>query len=213
MRYPDRVVNDRARRRFIQHAALAGAAFLLPQPVAAATVAEMAGEVLVNGRQAMRNTVIRAGDAIRTGAAASFSFTLGADAFLLRQMTSIVIEGKADSLFISGLRVVSGAVLGVFGPGMRSIMTSLVTGAIRGTGVYVEVAPEQTYFCTCYGNVGLVATDGAKKDVVTNNHAAHVIVAKPGAAGSIAVAAMRDHNNQELAALEKLAGRTPRLTP
>jgi hypothetical protein len=207
------VVNDPARRLFMQHATCAGAALLLPRSVAAAGIAEMAGEVLVNGRQAMRDTVIRAGDAIRTGAAASFSFTLGADAFLLRQMTSVVVEGKADSLLVTGLRVVSGAVLGVFGPGTRSIMTGLVTAAIRGTGVYVEVSAGQTYFCTCYGNVGLAATDGAKKDVITSNHAAHVIAAKPNAAGSIAVAPMRSHDNQELAALEKLVGRAPRLAP
>ena len=30
---------------------------------------------------------------------------------------------------------------------------------IRGTGVYMESDPEQTYFCTCYGPADVTATD------------------------------------------------------
>jgi hypothetical protein len=122
-------------------------------------------------------------------------------------MSTVQLESKAGSLVISGLRVVTGAVLAVFGPGMRSVMTGLVTAAIRGTGIYVEAGAEQTYFCTCYGDVSLTAADGSRKDVVTRNHSAHVI----RAGSAMQVAPMMNHDNAELAALEKRVGRVPRL--
>ena len=104
-----------------------------------------------------------------------------------------------------------GAVLAVFGPGMRSVMTGLVTGAIRGSGIDIEATPARSYFCACYGKVGLSAAAGAKKDVMTTYHSAHYIHAKADTAGSIVAASMLNHSNQELAMLEKLAGRKPRL--
>lgn len=211
---PDQLPGRRPSRRRFLHISLAiGAALMLPQPAAAASIAVMKGEVYVNGRRATRETPIRAGDAVRTGAGATFSFMLGADAFMLRPMTSIVLEAQPDSLLISGLRVISGALAAVFGPGTRSVKTSLVTAAIRGTGIYIEIAAESTYFCNCYGDVGLTVAAGAKKDVVSTNHAAHFIHARPSAAGTIVAAPMMNHSNQELAMLEKLVGRTPRLKP
>ncbi len=199
------------RRRFLRQSAAIGAALLLPQPVFAATVVQSMGEVMVNGVQAMRDTLIKAGDTVKTGAGATVIFVLGADVFMLRQMTSLQLESKGSSLLISGLRLVTGAMLAVFGPGMRSVMTGFVTAAIRGTGIYVEASAEKTYFCTCYGDVGLAAAEGAKKDVLTNNHSAHYIRAKAVAGSAIVAAPMMNHNNQELAQLEKLVGRVPRL--
>lgn len=203
-----------SRRRFLGRSVAVGALLTLGAPAESASIAETMGEVLVNGARAMRDTVIRVGDRIETAAGASLVFRIGSDAFLVREMSTVMLEAPAGAkALLSGLRLVTGAVLAVFGPGMRSVMTGLVTGAIRGTGIYVEATPARTYFCTCYGNVGLTAADGAKKDVVTANHAAHYIHAKPDAAGSIAAAPMLNHNNQELAMLEKLAGRAPRLKP
>ncbi len=199
------------RRRFLQQSAVIGAALLLPQVAVAATVVQSMGEVLVNGVQAMRDTLIKAGDTVKTGAGATVIFVLGADVFMLRQMSSMQLENKGGALLINGLRLVTGAMLAVFGPGMRSVMTGFVTAAIRGTGIYVEASAEKTYFCTCYGEVGLAAADGTKKDVLTNNHSAHFIHAKAAAGSVIFAAPMMNHNNQELAQLEKLVGRVPRL--
>ena len=123
----------------------------------------------------------------------------------------VVIENKAGALLISGLRLITGAMLAVFGPGMRSVMTGLVTAAIRGTGIYVEVMPDRTYFCTCYGNVGLTSKDGAKTEVVATNHSAHYVHAHASGGKSFVVAPLLNHDNRELAVLEKLAGRAPRL--
>ncbi|NBR27925.1 MAG: hypothetical protein EBT83_05865 [Betaproteobacteria bacterium] len=201
-----------ARRSFLRQAALAGTALLLPPAVSAVPIAEMTGEVTVNGRRAMRETLIKAGDTVKTGANAMVSFVIGADAFMLRAMSEVVIENKTGVLLISGLRVITGAMLAVFGPGMRNVMTGLVTAAIRGTGIYVEVLPEKTYFCTCYGHVGLTAKDGAQQDIVATNHRAHFVHAAALAGNVFAPAPLMNHENRELATLEKLAGRAPRLT-
>jgi hypothetical protein len=200
------------RRRFFRQSAALGAALLLSQPAQSASIAETTGEVLINGARAMRDAVIKAGDRIETAAGARIAFRVGNDAFLLREMSVVVLEASPGSRAImSGLRLLTGALLGVFGAGMKMIQTNLVAGAIRGTGIYVEAAAERSYFCTCYGDVGLSATDGAKKDVATRNHSAHYIFAGGRAGGSIVTAPMVNHDNRELAMLEKLAGRAPRL--
>lgn len=203
-----------ARRRFLAQSAAAGAVLAIAWPLRSATIGETMGDVLVNGVRAMRDTVIRVGDRIETAAGAHLVFRIGNDAFLVREMSTLVLDAPAGSkALLAGLRLVTGGLLAVFGSGMKMISTGLVSGAIRGTGIYVEAAPERTYFCTCYGNVGLTAADGAKKEVITRDHAAHYIHARPGAAGSIVGAPMMNHSNAELAMLEKLAGRVPRLQP
>ncbi len=203
-----------SRRRFLGQTVAVGAVLTLAWPAQPASIGETMGEVLVNGMRAMRDTVIRVGDRIETAAGAHLVFRIGNDAFLVREMSSVVLEASAGTkALLSGLRLVTGALLGVFGPGMKLISTSLVSGAIRGTGIYVEASPERSYFCTCYGDVGLSSADGAKKDVITRDHSAHYIHAKPGAAGAIVSAPMMGHTNAELAMLEKLVGRAPRLKP
>ena len=103
-----RRIDDAERRRFLAAGVIAGGSLLLARPVVAASVAEMGGEVLVNGRRAMRDAVIRAGDTVKTGANAMLTFVVGADAFRLRAMSELVLEAKADSVFITGLRLVTG---------------------------------------------------------------------------------------------------------
>ena len=201
-----------SRRRFLGGGLAAGVLLTLSVPADSASIGETMGEVLVNGVRAMRDTVIRVGDRIETAAGASIVFRIGNDAFLVREMSTVMLEAPAGAkALLSGLRLVTGAVLAVFGPGMRSVMTGLVTAAIRGTGIYMEATPARTYFCTCYGHVGLTAADGTAKDVKTANHVAHYIQAKTDAAAAIVAAPMMNHDNRELAMLEKMAGRAPRL--
>jgi len=200
-----------ARRRFLQYSAIAGAALLLPQTAIAAQIADLKGEVLVNGRRATADTAIKPGDTVQTGAGGTVVFTLGADAYLLRPMGNMSFEGGVGARVASELRLLGGGLLAVFGPGAHTVKTRLVTAGIRGTGIYLEAQPERTYFCTCYGELGLSAADGSKKDVVTSNHDACYINAKAGASGAIVVAPMLNHTDQELVMLEKLVGRTPRL--
>src|SRR5258706_10968085 len=145
------------RRRFLQCSAALGAALTVPLPAAAAQIGAMRGEVYVSGMRAGRTTVIRPGDKIETGPGSSVAFVLGQDAFLLRQLTSMMMETTADSIVITGLRVVSGALVAVFGGGMKSIRTSMAVAGIRGTGIYVETTPDLPFFSTRYGAVDLVS--------------------------------------------------------
>ena len=125
----------------------------------------------------------------------------------------MTLETQRGSAFISGLRVVSGALVAVFGSGMKMIRTGLVTAGIRGTGIYIETNPVLTYFCTCYGEVDLTSSsDGSKKTVATRDHASNYIYAKVASGGAIVQAPLINHTNVELAALERLAGRQPVLT-
>jgi hypothetical protein len=196
---------DAGRRAFL--GAGAGAATLcFPAAVRAAQLGEVVGELYVNGFRAPPGTVIKPGDRVLTGPDTSQSFAIGADAFRMRPLTSVQIEG---GVLVSGLRVLTGGLLGVFGRGgSRTIRTATVTAGIRGTGVYVEASSIMSYFCTCYGEVDLeCVTYQSKKRVKTDNHRANFIYGKVDSGRFIVDAPVVNHSNEELMALEKMVGR------
>jgi len=145
------------RRRFLTASAALGAAVLIPGGVHAADVRDLAGSVKVNGKPATRKTRVRPGDVVETGPKSKVVFVIGQDAFLLREQSRLNLDkSKAGKeAVISGLRLVTGALLAVFGKGLRTIETATANAGIRGTGVYIEATPTETYFCTCYGEVEL----------------------------------------------------------
>ena len=105
----------------------------------------------------------------------------------------------------------TGALLSVFGSRRHRIQTPLATIGIRGTGVYVEVEPEQDYVCTCYGVTELTAIDDPTSvaTVDANHHTPRYIV-KDGAAGQrIREAPFKNHTDAELTLIESLVGRLP----
>jgi len=77
------------------------------------------GKVLVNDSPARVGMDIKAGDSIATGAASSVVFVAHKDAFILRANTRIETQGTLGKLIISGMRIVTGAVLSVYAPGER----------------------------------------------------------------------------------------------
>ncbi|MBY0265316.1 MAG: iron dicitrate transport regulator FecR [Burkholderiales bacterium] len=198
-------VPDLLRRSML--GAAGGAALLgMSDQVRAAQLGEVMGELYVNGFRAPPGTVIKPGDRVLTGPDTSQTFAVGQDAFRMRPLTSLQIEGGA---FVAGLRVLTGGLLGVFGRGgTRTIRTSTVTAGIRGTGVYVEASSIMSYFCTCYGEVDLeCVTYGSKQRVKTDNHKANFIYGKIDSGRSIVSAPVVNHSNEELMALEKMVGR------
>lgn len=72
---------------------------------------------------------------------------------------------------MSQLRLLTGAVVGVFGRGSdRVISTPTRTAGIRGTGVYTEVMPDlRTCFCNCCGTVEL-ETRGEQRVSTSSDH-------------------------------------------
>lgn len=167
------------------------------------------GQLFVNGRRAEGTIEIHAGDELLTGPDSTVTLSIGTDAFLLRALTAVRFEKSADPLVVTGLRVLTGAFMGVFGRGRpRQIRTATATAGIRGTGVYVEATPESTYFCTCYGDVDLECTATRTRiEVKSANHTPYTITPSARTGRTINEAQVANHHNGELMLLESLVGR------
>ena len=65
-----------------------------------------------------------AGDVITTGADSEVVFVSGKDAFLIRANSRVEAQSVVGPLVLSGLRVLTGAVLSVFAPGEAEIVST-----------------------------------------------------------------------------------------
>lgn len=201
------------RRQFmLSSAAFATAAsWLNPQHALAQGVGnliELTGDVLVNGRRLAPDGVIQTGDRVQSGPGSTCGFTIGRDAFMVRANTDLTIT-RGKSLFIAdGARLLTGALASVFGRSAkpRSIVAPTVTAGIRGTGFYVEVRPDATYFCTCFGSINLAAASGESELVDSNRHVARRILANQAAGRAIVAAPFENHEDAELERLALLVG-------
>ena len=170
------------------------------------------GEARVNGAPARVGMDVKAGDLITTGKASELVFVIGRDAMMVRAGARIEVEGRRGALLESGLRIVTGAVLSVFEPGKpKRITTATATIGIRGTGIYVEALPDETYVCTCYGVADIAAVDdpSAHETVRTEHHDQPRFVMARGAPQMILKAPVVNHTDAELILLEDLVGRRP----
>ena len=65
-----------------------------------------------------------------------------------------------ESSFASVLRLFTGKLLSVFETGRdREIVTTTATIGIRGTGCFLNVQPNSTYYCNCYGKTEVRAAN------------------------------------------------------
>ena len=218
----DTCFNDPTRRGFLRiGAAIIGASttggLLLPilGHAQVGNIHDLRGDVRVNGTRIARNDVIRPGDTIVTMNDGTLVFSIGQDAFLVRQRSEMRMEplganGPSASL-VGALRLVTGAIGAVFGKSnnVRRINSPTATAGIRGTGVYLETRGENTYFCTCYGLVDLSA-NADEKDKLTVEGRRHVPrwigrEAKDGTRFS--EAPFETHTDAEMDMLEKCVGR------
>ena len=111
---------------------------------------------------------------------------------------------------VNALRVLTGALLGVFGHRRHpaTITTSVATIGIRGTAVYIASKPDSLYFCTCYGHT-TISAGGHTENITATHHNAHEITRTPRNPMVMQVAQVRDHTDEELRQLEGYVGRTP----
>ncbi len=170
------------------------------------------GEVTVNGNAAPQGTAVRAGDSVVTGPNGEVVFVVGRDAFMIRPDTRVELLRMGNSTVLTGLRILSGRVLSVFSPGRkRQIQAETATIGIRGTAVYVEVEPDRTYVCTCYGTVEVASRDdpSARETIRTKHHDQPRYVMASGAPQMIMGAQVINHTDAELILLEGLVGRRP----
>ena len=172
------------------------------------------GEVSVNGKPATLKTRIAGNETIETGRNSEVVFVNGASSFILRESSRMSLgQQTSNNVVTSALRLFTGKILAVFGPNIpQRISTTTATIGIRGTGIYAETDPEQTYFCTCYGVTDINSNNdpNSRKTVTSRHHDEPLyILAKPKDGKAIRKAPFINHTDQELMLIETLVGRSP----
>jgi len=196
-------------------AAMVAAGMLrLRQALAAGTlppgIAQIKGDVRVNGKPAERGQRIGPGDVVVTGKGAELVVVLEKDAFLVRADSRVEFGSAAAQGAVTVLRLVTGALLSVFESGRRrEIRTGTATIGIRGTGIYVESEARRTYACTCYGEAVLTPLDDpqAAETVRTKQHDQPRYIYGMGMPRMLEAAPVVNHTDLELQMLEALVGR------
>jgi len=182
------------------------------------SIYDMRGNVTVSGKKADENTLISGSDIVVTGRRSHVVFAVGKDAFVLRSNSRLELSGSG--MLVNTLRLVTGKLLSVFGKTKHRINTPNATIGIRGTGVYTEADPEQTYICTCYGVVDLSAdndsadNDKSSTETITSRHhdAPRYILSNEASGQNIREAPFINHTDLELQVIEGLVGREPPFT-
>jgi len=171
------------------------------------------GTVRVNGAVADEATPITVGDVVETGADGMIIFVIGSDVFMVKANSRYEVQGSNGVVQLC--RLVSGAVLQVFGKGTRRLETREAVIGIRGTAVYMEGRQNESYVCTCYGTVDLVArADPAVRETVRTVHHDAPRWIRRGADGRSVIepAPVINHTDDELILLESLVNRAPPFT-
>jgi hypothetical protein len=202
------------RRTVLQALTATGLSAYLVQAVSMGTkplapgIRSIKGTVSLNGSPAKEGQLVLPGDSIATGKASEVIYVMGNNAYLMREDSSanFVLDGA-----IGVLRVITGKVLGVFGPGSKRIVTSTATIGIRGTACYLETTDTQTYFCLCYGAAEITPTaDVAQaRSVVTRYHDSPFYIGADASTSLLKPAPVINHRDVELTMLEALVGRQP----
>src|SRR5689334_6575559 len=174
-----------SRRGFLLALGSAAGSATLPRSALAqapwGVVRELRGDVTLNDVPLRRDRALQAGQTIRTGTDGRVWFSIGSDAYFLRPNSRMRLDSsRPGEPLIDFLRLVTGALGATFARGMRrTLIAPTATIGIRGTGVYLEAAPEVAYFCTCFGATEiLTAPSGNMMEsvaVTTENHQARRI--------------------------------------
>ena len=169
------------------------------------------GNVRINQTAATETSMISPGDEIVTGDNSMVVFHQGKDAYLLRSNTRMKLEQGPDSIFVDALRIISGAVLSVYGSGRKRIDTPVATVGIRGTGTYLEVEDNETYLCTCYGEVDFTANDDpdVSEALSTTHHESPRYIRRNSQGSYMVKAKPINHTDAELIMLEATVDRQP----
>lgn len=173
-------------------------------------VAQIKGDVRINGKPAEPGQRVGQGDVIVTGKNGELVFVAERDAFLVRANSRVEFGSAAARGAVTVLRILTGAMLSVFESGARrEIRTTTATIGIRGTGIYVETEVRRTYACTCYGEAVLTPVDdpAAAETVRTRRHDQPRYIYGKGVPNMMAVAPVVNHTDVELQMLETLVGR------
>jgi hypothetical protein len=168
------------------------------------------GTATVNGKPAKAGTQVALGDRVATGPGSQAIVVLKGDAFMMRAQTIIEVRGSDGVL--SDLLVASGKVLSVFSKKPVTVKAAVATIGIRGTGAYIEVSPQEVYFCLCYGEALVEGPKMSAKLVKTTHHEQPLLLREDAGILRAEPGPFRNHSDEELILLESLVGREPPFT-
>ncbi len=201
-----------SRRKFLITAAVLPLVATIPLEAFAATgkIHEIKGDVFINKIKINSTSIIRNGDEVVVSKHGKLVFSMGEDAFLVRGGSTLQVYSEEGSIVISSLRLVGGAMLGVFGKRKKTtrIFTATATIGIRGTAVYAAIMPDKLYTCTCYGHTDLIV-GLEREEVFATQHNAHIVTTNSRGISQMKAFEVIDHNDDELRMLEALVGRKP----
>jgi len=155
----------------------------------------------------MPESVISANHTVSTGKDGRIIFVVGKDAFLLRQNSTLSMTGR--NTLVHTLRLTTGALLMVFGKTEHRLEVPSGTIGIRGTGLYAEAQPEQSYVCTCYGITEISAAGTSQRETIESTHHDAPRYLLSDGKDRIRPAPVKDHTDEELMLIETLVGRVP----
>jgi hypothetical protein len=209
-------MSDTNRRRFLSYAAALPFAMYLPASSHAASrrlngvIHEIEGDVFINKNVANQSSIIQSGNRISVAYGGKLVFSMGDDSYLLQEGSSLEIASR-DNVAISGLRLLTGGLLSVFGKRQTStkIYTRAATIGIRGTGVYLNSQPEKLYFCTCYGSTDLHLGHNHTEHVHATHHTAFDVTGNTANSMKMIATEVIGHTDDELRLLERYSGRKP----
>ena len=177
------------------------------------SIFKFSGDVRVNGQSVTLETKINLGDSIETFEKSYVIFVINKDAVILRANSKMTIPlpDATASAVPSVFDLYKGKALTVLASRQTQITTPSAVISIRGTGVYLEVDPERSYVCTCYGSVNLATLDDPLLNetiVATHHDAPRYILNDKSASKRIQTAPFKNHDDEELLLIETLVGRT-----
>lgn len=170
-------------------------------------IVQLSGDALLNGQRLGPQHTILTGDQIQTGPNSTLMFVIGNSSFQVRENSTLSVERGHTLNTVSLLRLMSGAVVSVWGKGSnRAIVMPTLTAGIRGTGVYSEVFANQdnrSYFCNCYGTVD-IESNGAKLVSQADYHQSFWGEVNPLGGPRLTAARPINHTDEELEFLARL---------
>ncbi|MCG6894205.1 MAG: hypothetical protein LJE65_11400 [Desulfobacteraceae bacterium] len=225
--------SDRTRRQFLKTALFAGSSGMLGVATAMVRrleamgafqyptgIQKLSGDVRVNGTAAREGDPVQWGDRVVTGADGTVIFVLEKSVYLVHENTDLTLQTETAEKHAASmekiLRIFKGRALMVFNRHENHrVFTPTAVVGIRGSGAYVEVETDKTYFCLCYG-VSEIAVRGAseiRETVETTHHESPRFIYGPEANARIEPAPVFNHTDEELIRLERMVFRQPPFVP
>jgi hypothetical protein len=197
------------RRHFLTLSTVTSLLGLIPVSGYANVIREIKGKVWVNNITATSTTVIKPGDTVKTGEDSRIIFVMGEDVYQLNSRSTLRLRGDEENSLVSTMRLLNGTLMSVFSQGERIIKPPTAAIGIRGTGIFIQVNPKGTYFCTCYGTTEITLRGNQRVQSVSSTHHQAYFITHNLDEPQMSTDTLRGHQDQELFYLESLVGRKP----